>query len=338
LLDVDVVSLSSSDPGWFVDFEDNPTNYFAWRRQVGEALSGLADTVPPVRTEGWPSGSLPNGTTSYVISLQTWEDATCKYATTPGVSYNGMPYFFTMRTGGIIHTTQVTGLQEANTYYVRCQDLSSNVNTDDYLIQFTTIPSGVTVEVDSTYPSAASDKDVLVNGALDSLTAFETWASCDQGDCGNPGPHWVVINFSSPTNVSNVTLWWAQNMFVVSEYFASSQQVDVQYWDSASYQTLGTIGGDYLTNSFLGFTPVETTSLRFWQPANMGPIDYMSIMWLTEIEWGEGSSGCVLAYDEPICGCIDNTDLAEAITGWFGSSIDISELLLHIKDWKSCGS
>ncbi|MEI8103841.1 MAG: Ig-like domain-containing protein [Candidatus Moraniibacteriota bacterium] len=108
------------------------------------------DIVPPVRSNGSPSTNLPAGTTQATLSLITNENATCKYATSAGTAYASMPSTFTT-TGGTSHNTVVTGLSNGNsyTYSIRCQDASSNPNTDDYSITFSILnPSG-----DGTPPS-----------------------------------------------------------------------------------------------------------------------------------------------------------------------------------------
>lgn len=104
-------------------------------------LGQPVDTTPPVRSNGSPSGALSAGTTQTTISLNTDEAATCKYATSAGVSYASMPNTFTT-TGSTSHSTTVTGLTNGGsyTYYARCQDKASptpNTNTDDFLISFT---------------------------------------------------------------------------------------------------------------------------------------------------------------------------------------------------------
>ena len=105
--------------------------------------AGKADTTPPVRSEGAPTGALPAGTKSTDISLKTNEAATCRYSTTSGVAYPRMKNDFST-TGGTSHSTPVSGLMDGNTYryYVRCKDLAGNANPDDYVISFTIRASG----------------------------------------------------------------------------------------------------------------------------------------------------------------------------------------------------
>jgi hypothetical protein len=95
------------------------------------------DTTPPVRSAAAPSGALTFGTVQTSLSLSTSENATCKYALTPGTAYAAMTHSFTT-TGQMSHSTIVTGLANggAYSYYVRCSDSAGNSNTDDYPITF----------------------------------------------------------------------------------------------------------------------------------------------------------------------------------------------------------
>ncbi len=90
-----------------------------------------------MRSNGQPTGELNEGTRQTTLSLSTDENASCRYATTPGVAFASMPNLFS-NTGGVAHSTTVSGLADGNGYsfYVRCQDASSNANADDFVIHF----------------------------------------------------------------------------------------------------------------------------------------------------------------------------------------------------------
>jgi len=95
------------------------------------------DIVPPVRSNGLPSGALSHTVTNVEISLNTDEYSICRYSTSAGVSYDSMTNDFTV-TRSLLHRT-ITGAvsQGASyTYYVRCTDLNGNENTDDFPISF----------------------------------------------------------------------------------------------------------------------------------------------------------------------------------------------------------
>ena len=112
-----------------------------------------ADTTPPVRSGGLPSGDLPAGTTGATISVVTDEDATCKYGTTAGTSYASLSNTFTT-TGATVHSSSVSGLSNGTTYtyYIRCQDSQGNTNMNDYTVTFQVLISGPAT-VDTTPPS-----------------------------------------------------------------------------------------------------------------------------------------------------------------------------------------
>jgi hypothetical protein len=121
-----------------VDGASNPnTNDFP----ISFAVAG--DTTPPTRSNGQPTGTLPIGTTQTTLSLTTNEPATCRYATTPGVSYGAMANTFAT-TGGTSHSTPVAGLTSGTTYnfYARCADASNNANPNDFVINFAVAATG----------------------------------------------------------------------------------------------------------------------------------------------------------------------------------------------------
>jgi hypothetical protein len=91
----------------------------------------------PFRLNGQPTGTLATGTTQITLTLETSENATCRYGTTAGVPYGLLTASFTS-TGSTSHATLVTGLSNGNgyDYYVRCVDEAENVNTDDFIISF----------------------------------------------------------------------------------------------------------------------------------------------------------------------------------------------------------
>ncbi len=91
----------------------------------------------PVPSNGSPSGSLAAGTTQTTVSLDTDIAATCRYGTTAGTAYVGIPNTFGT-TGGTSHSTIVAGLANGitKTLYVRCQSSTNVPMTSDYVISF----------------------------------------------------------------------------------------------------------------------------------------------------------------------------------------------------------
>jgi len=108
-----------------------------------EYISGV-DLTPPLRNDGQPSGTVAEGTTDVTLSLDTDENAACKYSTTADMPYNLMLLTFSA-TGSTSHSTLITGLTEDTSYiyYVKCIDVEGNFNTDDFLISFIVPPPDV---------------------------------------------------------------------------------------------------------------------------------------------------------------------------------------------------
>ncbi|MBI2577964.1 MAG: metallophosphoesterase [Candidatus Wildermuthbacteria bacterium] len=117
----------------------------------------LPDTVPPIRSGAQPTGTFPTGTIQATLGLYTNEASICKYDTIAGNLYEVMANTFAV-TGATSHSSVVEGLVNgvSYTYYVRCQDNLSNVNTDDFTILFSVAPEGPMV-VDIQVLSSADD-------------------------------------------------------------------------------------------------------------------------------------------------------------------------------------
>jgi hypothetical protein len=94
------------------------------------------DTTPPSILSGIPSQNiLPLGTTTAIVGVETDERATCRYNPTP-TDFASMTAFD--RTGGIQHTKEETGLSDNSNYlyYVQCRDEAGNLNSTNYLVNF----------------------------------------------------------------------------------------------------------------------------------------------------------------------------------------------------------
>jgi len=309
------------------------SNFIISSQNIGP-VGVLADTTPPGRSGGSPSGTLPAGTTSTTLSLTTDEPATCRYSTTPGVVYSSMTGTFST-TGGTSHSTIIPGLQNGNTYnyYVRCQDTAGNANTNDYTITFSvaTSSSSPTIAVDSTYPGYSTSviDDSIINATGGTST---TWASNDD----STQPHWIAVTFPSQTQITYANIWWAYNGY--QGKLMTSQRVDVQYWNGSDYVTAANIlyPGLDVANSSADFPAVSTTSLRFYQPANMGPPTYSRVLWITEIDYGYLSDSCIHKSDTDCNSCVDTTELSAFIDRWKVNNQDVTlkELIEAIGLWK----
>ena len=152
---------------------------------MNTAVTQPADTTPPVRSAGSPSGTLAAGTTQTTLSLVTDEAATCRYGTAPNVAYGALPNAFAA-TGGTSHSTLITGLTDGSsyTYYVRCSDVAANADASDYAIAF-----AIAKPADTTPPmrSAGSPSGTLAAGTTQTTLSLVTdeAATCRYGTAPN---------------------------------------------------------------------------------------------------------------------------------------------------------
>src|SRR5205823_6280099 len=117
----DSLNPSLSADGRFVAFDSSASNLvFSCTSGQNVFVHDRAGDAPPLRTNGQPSGSLPEGTSQASLSLTTHENATCRYSTTPGVTYGDMTATFAT-TGFTAHATPVGRLSDGGSYsfYVR---------------------------------------------------------------------------------------------------------------------------------------------------------------------------------------------------------------------------
>jgi len=159
------------------------------------------DVTPPVRSNGQPTGTFPSGTTSVIISLDTNEAATCKYGTTAGQTYAAMPNTYST-TGGTSHSSTFGGLTDGNSYtvYTRCQDGSSNPNTDDFSVTFSVLspPQRSNGQPTGTLVSGTTQTTISLNTDVNSTCRYATTAGVAYADMTN--------TFSTTGGTSHSTL------------------------------------------------------------------------------------------------------------------------------------
>ncbi len=116
------------------------------------------DSIPPIRSNSSPSGTIASNITRITLSIETDEVATCKYMTNPGINYTEMTYILN-NTNSTNHSTLVTDLKYGMTYtyYLKCCDTSENYNTDDFNVTFNTGICG-----DSNNDSKINSTDILL--------------------------------------------------------------------------------------------------------------------------------------------------------------------------------
>jgi hypothetical protein len=114
------------------------THWSALSNIANATTSEAPDTAAPVLSNGLPSGALAAGTLEADISVNTNEAATCRYATTPDISFANMSGNIFETTGSSYHAKHITGLANGSTYnfYVKCSDSTGNISPDDLPITF----------------------------------------------------------------------------------------------------------------------------------------------------------------------------------------------------------
>ena len=131
---------TSSHPIFIEKGGSNTVSARAWVAIIDQITLGPVDTtetIPPLRFNGAPTGTLSGTTLNVVVSLNTDEFAVCKYSQSAGVAFASMAASFTV-TGSIVHSFETpVATSTTYSYYVRCIDDEGNFNIDDYVITFT---------------------------------------------------------------------------------------------------------------------------------------------------------------------------------------------------------
>jgi hypothetical protein len=255
--------LSSDARVPLVDDVDGGLRTGGWDIGADEAVGGT-DTVPPIRSAGAPSGTLPSYTTGVTLTLSTNEVATCRYATAPGVAYTSMAGTFSV-TGGITHAHTITGLvdEQTYTYYVKCQDTASNVNEDDYEISFYIFSSDIT-------PPVISNVQVV---DITPYSAHVTWET-DEG-CTSQVEHGFTDAYGTISPIS-ATLVTSHSLTLLGLDAAMTYHVRMRSQDVAYNETLS--GDSTFTTAALGSFYYVNQGHPQASDANPGTIDEP---WLT---------------------------------------------------------
>lgn len=171
--------------------DGNGTNILAAVSSTFTNPAPPADTTPPVRTGGSPTGTLAVGTNQANLKVTTNESAICKYDPTAGTSYSSMSGSFSS-TDGLSHSANVTGLSDGKSYsyYVRCSDAVNNTNNDDYKISFS-VASAVEPPV-SSGPVISS-----VTASATATSATVTWQTDAQAT--------TQVEYGTSTNYGSTT-------------------------------------------------------------------------------------------------------------------------------------
>lgn len=148
-------TLTCNGPGGTVskDMTVNPN-----RASSGSAA--LIDTVVPKISSGKPSGTLLSGTTQTTISIETNEEARCKYSITSRTDYDKMSNSFDYASSTQYKTAHSKASFPVsagrNNVYVKCVDFAGNKDTEDYILTFSTTSSSLVTSSSSPAAVASS--------------------------------------------------------------------------------------------------------------------------------------------------------------------------------------
>jgi len=158
---------------------------------------GGGGSSAPSLSNPTPTGTLAAGTTEVIIGLTTNESATCRYATTGGISYDSMTNNF-VSTDGIIHEKLVTGLEngQSYSYYARCRDSEGNTNSSDFTISFS-VATARTAGLIRTGQYAGAITNLLVGTAHAQSVSVDTGTTTTTTDNTTTSGN-SVFDLSSP--------------------------------------------------------------------------------------------------------------------------------------------
>ncbi|EKE19399.1 MAG: hypothetical protein ACD_9C00030G0003 [uncultured bacterium] len=121
-----------------------------------------ADTISPTFNNVSPKpGAIAWDQNSFTLSIQSSEEATCKYSAVAGVSFENMPNQFSS-SDGLIHTKELnlpTGA--SHDLYVSCRDETGNISIDPYVITYSV--------------EASPNTDPVFYGISNFTNLFEDW-------------------------------------------------------------------------------------------------------------------------------------------------------------------
>lgn len=227
----------------------------------------------------------PVMTTTATISWITSEAATSRVQYGPTTSYGS----YSPLSSNLVfsHVIELSSLDSNRLYHYRVISEDSAGNeavSSDYTfttleISMEQLAEGMPVTVSSSYPGYSADP--ITDGTVDPYGGTSsTWASNESSS----EAHWVEIDLGSPKTVQSICMCWAWNEF--RSCWMTSQEYHIQVWDGSSFQDVQTVSGPTENNMTMTTlnTPVTTSRIRVWQPANMGSDDYPTVMWITELE------------------------------------------------------
>ena len=241
------------------DLKTGPGGDIFYADQNGGTIRRISFSKPALRTNGLPTGNLPAGVTLATLSLNTDQNATCRFATVAGTAYASMANTFAV-TGTTTHSFVVSGLVSGSSYafYVRCENAQGSTNTDDFVIGFSVGKTG-----DTTAPvrSSGQPSGTLAAGTTQSTLGLTTneGATCKYATTAGVAYASMANTFSSTggtthtTTVTGLSNGGSYNYYVRCQDASGNANTDdfAINFGVAS----GTTGGGSTATS--GFTGVE---------------------------------------------------------------------------------
>ncbi len=242
--------------------------------------TAASETTPPVLTGITVSRithnmALISWTTNELASTQVNYGATTAY----GLTTTFDPTLVST------HAQSLTNLSPLTTYHyrVRSRDAFGNeaVSGD---FSFTTtevlqdVDEGITPTVSSSYSGYTATR--ITDGVLNPFGGTTTtWASEES----STQPHWIEFDLGSNMVVKRVIVYWAWNSSRAK--WMSSQQFRLQAWNGTAYTDVITVSNASEDSStFVNFPPVQTSRVRYYQSANLGPAAYPEVVWISELD------------------------------------------------------
>jgi hypothetical protein len=252
----------------------------AWPVYRGAFAPSGPDTTKPTITS--PSSSNITGC-SATIRWRTNESATSDV----DLGLTTLYELGTVNVPGYVddHQVVLNNLLPVTTYFYRIRSQDGAGNTAVPATgSFTTtadacnIAIGVIATVSASYPGYSPI--AITDGVIDPYGGeATTWASDD----GTAGADWIEIDFGAPSDVENVTIHWAWNVF--QSAWMTSQQYQIQFWNGSSFSTLSTVDAPSVGNSTsTNLSSTNTERIRIYQPPAMGPTVYPGVLWVTELQ------------------------------------------------------
>jgi hypothetical protein len=189
-------------------------------------------TIPPVLSNGLPTGTLAATTTATALTLSTDENAVCKYSSVAGTPYSSMNAFQT--TGTETHLTTLSNLIAGTnySYYIRCEDSLGNIDNSDYVINFSVATAQVVVPPTAPNPPAATSTPPVATTTPP-----------------------VITPPVATTTPAVIDIWWPTNGATVSG--SLPLKALVENLDVANYTMYWQVDGDTLNSMYNSYTDYQ---------------------------------------------------------------------------------